>query len=54
LEAIIEELRAAAEIEHVVEHTLQQAVEGWLAERKGSGWPSRASATMVDRYWQDV
>jgi hypothetical protein len=32
---IIEELRAAAEIEHVVEHTLQQAVEGWLAECKG-------------------
>lgn len=35
LETILEELRAATEVEQVVERTLQQAVEGWLAERKG-------------------
>src|SRR5580700_11050687 len=35
LETIIEDLRAATEVEQVAERTLQQAVEGWLAEREG-------------------
>lgn len=58
LEAIIEELRAAAEIEHVVEHTLQQAVEGWLAERKGERGLKRSTIAgyedMFERLFRDL
>lgn len=58
LETIIEELRTAAEIEHVVEHTLQQAVEGWLAERKGERGLKRSTIAgyedMFERLFRDL
>jgi hypothetical protein len=58
LETIIEELRAAAEVEHVAEHTLQQAVEGWLAERKGERGLKRSTIAgyedMFERLFRDL
>jgi integrase len=58
LETILEELRAAAEVEHVTEHTLQQAVEGWLAERKGERGLKRSTIAgyedMFERLFRDL
>jgi integrase len=58
LETILVELRTAAKIEHVVEHTLQQAVEGWLAERKGERGLKRSTIAgyedMFERLFRDL
>jgi hypothetical protein len=58
LETILEELRAAAEIEHIAEHTLQQAVEGWLMERKGERGLKRSTVAgyedMFERMFRDL
>jgi integrase len=58
LETILEELRAAAEIEHIAEHTLQQAVEGWLTERKGERGLKRSTVAgyedMFERLFRDL
>jgi integrase len=58
LETILEELRAAAEVEQVAERTLQQAVEGWLAERKGERGLKRSTVAgyedMFERMFRDL
>jgi integrase len=58
LEAMLEELRAATEVEAVVERTLQQAVEGWLAERKGERGLKRSTVAgyedMFERMFRDL
>jgi hypothetical protein len=58
LETILEELRVIAEVEHVVEHTLQQSVEGWLAERKGERGLKRSTIAgyedMFERLFRDL
>jgi integrase len=58
LETILEELRAATEVEQVVERTLQQAVEGWLAERKGERGLKRSTVAgyedMFERMFRDL
>jgi integrase len=59
LETILEELRAATEVEPVTEErTLQQAVEGWLAERKGERGLKRSTVAgyedMFERMFRDL
>ena len=58
LETILEELRTAAEVDHSPEHTLQQAVEGWLAERKGERGLKRSTIAgyedMFERLYRDL
>jgi hypothetical protein len=58
LETILEELRSATEVEQVVERTLQQAVEGWLAERKAERGLKRSTVAgyedMFERMFRDL
>jgi integrase len=58
LETILEELRAATEVERVAERTLQQAVEGWLAERKEERGLKRSTVAgyedMFERMFRDL
>jgi integrase len=58
LETILEELRSATEVEQVVERTLQQAVEGWLAERKAERGLKRSTVAgyedMFQRMFRDL
>jgi hypothetical protein len=58
LETLLEDLRAATEVEVVAERTLQQAVEGWLAERKGEWGLKRSTVAgyedMFERMYRDL
>jgi integrase len=58
LETILEELRTAAEVDQAAEHTLQQAVEGWLVERKGERGLKRSTIAgyedMFERLYRDL
>lgn len=58
LEAIRQELRTAAEVESTPEHTLQRAVEGWLAERKAERGLKRSTIAsyedMFGRLFRDL
>jgi hypothetical protein len=58
LETILEELRTAVEVDQASEHTLQQAVEGWLAERKGERGLKRSTIAgyedMFERLYRDL
>ncbi len=58
LETIVEELRTAAEVDRAPEHTLQQAVEGWLTERNGERGLKRSTIAgyedMFERLFRDL
>ena len=58
LETILEELRAAAKVDQAAERTLQQAVECWLAERKGERGLKRSTIAgyedMFERLYRDL
>jgi integrase len=58
LETILQELRTAAEVESTPEHTLQRAVEGWLAERKAERGLKRSTIAsyedMFGRLFRDL
>jgi integrase len=58
LETILEELRAAAKVDRAAERTLQQAVEGWLAERMGERGLKRSTIAgyedMFERLYRDL
>ena len=58
LETILDELRTAVEVERAAERTLQQAVEGWLAERNGERGLKRSTIAgyedMFERLFRDL
>jgi integrase len=58
LETILEKIRTVAEVDCSPEHTLQQAVEGWLAERKGERGLKRSTIAgyedMFERMFRDL
>jgi site-specific recombinase XerD len=58
LETILEELRTATEVDRSPERTLQKAVEGWLAERKGERGLKRSTVAgyedMFERLFRDL
>ena len=58
LETILNDLRTAAEVDRAPEHTLQQAVEGWLAERNCERGLKRSTIVgyedMFERLFRDL
>jgi integrase len=58
LESILEKIRTLTEVDRSPEHTLQHAVEGWLAERKGERGLKRSTIAgyedMFERLYRDL